>query len=192
VTGRRTALNQLQQILALADAGLSQQQELAVRYVLSRTLVRLADAFALNTNHDVAWSCLSVATGGVIYDDLRQVLEHWTALLRTPYGDPRATSTTNWIAANYGDAHVSLATAAARVHVSKSALTRLLERHTGVSFSIYLHHVRVDKAQALLRSSVMSVKEIAAAVGYDSTRQLDRHFRRQCHMTPSQFRLSSD
>ena len=41
---------------------------------------------------------------------------------------------------------------------------------------------------ALLVESTLSVKEIAGRVGYSTTTQLDRHFKRTMKMLPSEYR----
>ena len=49
---------------------------------------------------------------------------------------------------------------------------------------------RVRTAKDLLGDPGLSVKEVAAAVGYANTSQLDRQFKRHCHATPSVFRTT--
>jgi len=81
---------------------------------------------------------------------------------------------------------------AMRLRMSESQLNRILRAHTGRTFWSNLHFTRVNAAADLLLTTSLSVKEIAAAVGYEGTRQLDRHFHKYRGITPSTFRTRDD
>jgi AraC-like DNA-binding protein len=49
--------------------------------------------------------------------------------------------------------------------------------------------MRTRHAATLLRGR-LTIKEVAAAVGYQSTGELDRHFRTAFGATPSEYRLA--
>jgi AraC-like DNA-binding protein len=91
--------------------------------------------------------------------------------------------------ASYTDPTASLASIAARVGVSPGHLGRVLKRDTGRGFRGHLTRLRTRRAAGLLRGR-MTVKEVAAAVGYLSTGELDRHFRAAFGATPSEYRLA--
>jgi AraC-like DNA-binding protein len=93
-----------------------------------------------------------------------------------------------YIDQKYHDSNVSLSTVAAQVKLSSWYLSRLLRRDTGHTFEFYLHRRRVQRAQVLLHEPTLSVKEISYLVGYRSTTQLDRHFKRICDITPKVYR----
>lgn len=95
------------------------------------------------------------------------------------------------IQARYCEANLSLRQVAAEVQLSISHLSRLLNRDLGCSFRAHLNRLRVSHAQRLLQTSTLSIKEVAAAVGYQNTSQLDRHFRQLCATTPASFRRSA-
>jgi AraC-like DNA-binding protein len=82
--------------------------------------------------------------------------------------------------------HINLRIVAHQVGLSPWHLSRLLNR-AGYGFAQCLHRERIWRAGALLRTS-MSVKEVAAAVGYANTTQFDRRFRVYHHMTPTEYR----
>lgn len=48
--------------------------------------------------------------------------------------------------------------------------------------------VRIKKALVMLSRSDLSVKEVAAAVGYQGTAQFDRHFRQVMRLSPTMYR----
>jgi transcriptional regulator GlxA family with amidase domain len=86
---------------------------------------------------------------------------------------------------------MSLRMCATEMHLSVWHASRLLKEHTGIGFVDHLHKRRIQAAQALLRDVRLSVKQVAAAVGYGSVTQLGRHFRVHTKMTPIQFRRSA-
>jgi AraC-like DNA-binding protein len=78
--------------------------------------------------------------------------------------------------------------AAAAVRLTPSHLSRTLSRQTGQGFVAHLRRRRVEEARRLLNESVLRIKEIATAIGYDSRRQFERDFKRLCRTTPTSLR----
>jgi AraC family transcriptional regulator, transcriptional activator of pobA len=72
--------------------------------------------------------------------------------------------------------------------ISLSYLTKLLHNHEGRGFRSLLRQARVKAAEPLLRESLLIIKEIAVRVGYASTSQFDRDFRRELGVTPGGYR----
>lgn len=79
-------------------------------------------------------------------------------------------------------------TAALSLNVSAPYLRRLICAERGTSFATMLRRHRMEMARHLLVNSSKSVKEIAAAVGYASCSQFNRHFKQECGLSPVQFR----
>ena len=79
---------------------------------------------------------------------------------------------------------------AAELGVTPRHLQRVLRSSCGLSFGQYLRRRRVVEAARLLLGDGLSlrIKEVAARVGLNDTRTLDRHFFREYGMTPGQFR----
>jgi AraC-like DNA-binding protein len=92
--------------------------------------------------------------------------------------------------ANHRRAGLRLCEVAAVMNLSPYHLSHLLAKHTGHSWSWHLNRVRVIDACELLTTTSLSIKEIAAAVGFSSTHHLDRHFVAVIGMTPTTFRTS--
>lgn len=84
----------------------------------------------------------------------------------------------------YAEPDLTLANLAKQTKVSLGHLSRLLNQHTGRRFSDHLHDRRIRAAHELLTAADLSVKEVAAAVGYNSVTQLDRHYKRLFDATP--------
>ncbi|MCA1568320.1 MAG: helix-turn-helix transcriptional regulator [Acidobacteria bacterium] len=69
-------------------------------------------------------------------------------------------------------------------------LARLFKKNTGINFGEHLRNLRLKKAEKLLRDTVLSIKEIAAAVGYKHVSDFDHHFKSAYGMRPSEYRRS--
>jgi len=93
-----------------------------------------------------------------------------------------------YVQQHYRHPALSLTDVARAAGVSRFHLARLLRRLTRRSFLEHLHALRVGDARRLLARSTLSVKEIAAAVGYNDATQFCRHFRRAQGMSPGSYR----
>jgi transcriptional regulator GlxA family with amidase domain len=102
--------------------------------------------------------------------------------------DPHVGRSLAVIEARHREPRLSLRDVASTVNLSPWHLTRLLKRATGGGFVTHVHRVRISAAERLLRDTSLTVKQVAAAVGYANTSQLDRHFRCLRGTTPVSFR----
>jgi AraC-like DNA-binding protein len=80
---------------------------------------------------------------------------------------------------------------ACELGISVWHLARLLHRHTGHGFHWHLRKHRIDAAAVLLRERSLSIKQVAAHVGYRTASMFDRHFMLVKGVTPSHFREAS-
>lgn len=84
---------------------------------------------------------------------------------------------------------ISLEMLAERLSVSVNYLGSLFKKNMGTSFNEYLNNVRMRYACSLLRSSELSVKEVAFASGYNSAEYFLYIFKKMMGMTPREYRL---
>lgn len=89
---------------------------------------------------------------------------------------------------NYQRSDISLQEVAEAVNLSQSHLSSQFKARTGVSYMRYLTTVRLEEAQKLLRTTDLSISQIAEAVGYPNVTNFYRHFQRQTRMTPAVYR----
>lgn len=75
-------------------------------------------------------------------------------------------------------------------NVSKWHLERLLKRFTGLTFKEHVRIVRMAAARELLRSSNLTMKEIAARTGYLYETEFGRDFKSHFGVTPTAWRRS--
>lgn len=83
---------------------------------------------------------------------------------------------------------LSAGSVAATIGVSESYLAKLLHTHCKCGFRALLRRARLEAARVRLVHSLDRIKEVAASVGYSSTSQFDRDFRRAYQLTPGHYR----
>lgn len=72
--------------------------------------------------------------------------------------------------------------------LSSSHFGELFKHHTGCSPRDYLHLLRIHQACRLLRDSTLSIKEIAARIGYRDPFHFSRQFKAFEGVSPSEYR----
>jgi AraC family transcriptional regulator of arabinose operon len=77
---------------------------------------------------------------------------------------------------------------AALVNLSPSRFRHLFKQETGTSPAQYLKNLRMRKAQRMLGTTFLSVKQILKQVGIGSNTHFVRDFRKVHGMTPTAFR----
>ena len=73
-------------------------------------------------------------------------------------------------------------------HMSRSHFMRVFRRATGQAPMAYLTNLRIRKAMDLLRSTDLSITEIAMNVGYNDSNYFTRQFKKVTQSTPGVFR----
>ena len=100
--------------------------------------------------------------------------------------DARMIEIMNYIQANYID--VTLDDLADKFYLSKPYLSKYIREKSGMTFGDLVKKIRMKKARALLKSSSMTVENIALSVGYQNVEHFNRLFKKAYNMTPVQFR----
>ena len=103
-----------------------------------------------------------------------------------PVKDARMIEIMNYIQANYID--VTLDDLAEKFYLSKPYLSKYIREKSGMTFGDLVKKIRMKKARALLKSSNMTVENIALSVGYQNVEHFNRLFKKAYNMTPVQFR----
>jgi len=78
-------------------------------------------------------------------------------------------------------------TLAALVNLSPSRFRHLFKHETGTSPRQYLRELRFRKAEAMLATTFMSVKEIAEALGFASLGHFMKDFKTRHGVTPREY-----
>ena len=100
--------------------------------------------------------------------------------------DARMIEIMNYIQANYID--VTLDDLSEKFYLSKPYLSKYIKEKSGMTFGELVKKVRMKKARAMLKSSSMTVENIALTVGYQNVEHFNRLFKKAYNMTPVQFR----
>lgn len=85
------------------------------------------------------------------------------------------------------DKKVSLEDVARLLHHNTSYFSRLFKRETGMNFSRYVIHVKMERAKMHLKTTNKTVDEIALSLGYDNKGYFLRLFKQHTGMTPIQY-----
>jgi len=86
------------------------------------------------------------------------------------------------------DEDIAVGDAARYCHVSESYLQKIFREVIGRAFSAYVREQRLERAAYLLRTTELSVKEIAVECGIPDQNYFARQFRRSHGTSPSAFR----
>ena len=86
---------------------------------------------------------------------------------------------------------ITLSSLAEAISLSPTYLSTLFKEATGENLFSYVTRVRIENAQRLLRDSNLKVYEIAEISGYSDTKYFSYVFKKQCGMTPLEYRESS-
>lgn len=103
--------------------------------------------------------------------------------------DPRTRTVIIHINDNY-HRRLSCGDIAKLVNISPSRLRHMFKAETGRSLVRHLTTIRMEKAKELLKTTFLSVKEVMSRVGMCDESHFVRGFKKECGMTPSQYRLA--
>lgn len=74
------------------------------------------------------------------------------------------------------------------IGINRSALCRSFKKQTGYTLFEFTNRLRIEKACGLLRSSDMSVSQIAFQVGFNTFSHFSTQFSRIVNLTPTEYR----
>ena len=81
-----------------------------------------------------------------------------------------------------------LSDAARHAQLSPTHLARLLKSTTGMTFLQHLRRTRIEHAEQLLLTTLLSIKEVAGRCGYAASGSFARDFRRVHGCAPTEWR----
>lgn len=87
--------------------------------------------------------------------------------------------------------HFSMHDLSRNVNLSPTRLRQIFKRDTGRSPLQYVKALRIQRAEALLRNSFLSVKEVVFLSGLKDVSHFARDFKKKHGLTPSEFRSRS-
>lgn len=93
----------------------------------------------------------------------------------------------HYIEENYTQ-KLTLCEVAEKTYVSQWHLSKLLNRHTGQSFSDILNHVRIEHAKELLKDPALRIGDISEQVGFLDLAHFSRVFKKQEGVSANEYR----
>ena len=93
-----------------------------------------------------------------------------------------------YIESNYANENLTLGEVASKIGITPNYLSSIFGKDDGENFSEYLNRIRIQKAAQLLKSSSMSIDNIAHEVGYSDSFYFSKVFRKLIGITPREYR----
>ncbi len=93
----------------------------------------------------------------------------------------------NYMKENYGR-KITLSEVAEQTYVSQWHLSKLLNKHTGQSFSELLNSIRINEAKALLNDQSLRISDIAEMVGFLDLAHFSRVFKKHVGVSANEYR----
>lgn len=97
------------------------------------------------------------------------------------------TNALNYIRENYKE-KLRLIDVADQIYVSQWHLSKLLNKHTGQTFSDILNGIRMEQARELLKDPSLHICDIAEEVGFQDLAHFSRVFKKQEGMSANEYR----
>ena len=94
---------------------------------------------------------------------------------------------TTYINSHYQE-DITLYGTAGRFHVSPHHLSRIFKKYIGFTFTEYLNGIRVKEAQTLLRKTNIKIQDISEKVGFKSSTQFGRSFKKIAGISPNTYK----
>lgn len=91
---------------------------------------------------------------------------------------------------NHLQEELTLEQMAATIHLHPNYFIKYFKRHFGTTAQKYLSIKRMEQAKLLLRTSSLSIKEIADATGFESANYFSKTFRKRIGYSPSEYRAN--
>jgi len=95
----------------------------------------------------------------------------------------------NFIEKNYNK-NITLESVAKEVYVTPAYLSILFKRELKINFVDYLHKIRIQKAQELLKNQNLKTYQVANMVGFTDEKYFSQLFKKYTGLTPTQYRES--
>jgi len=86
---------------------------------------------------------------------------------------------------------LTLAEAAAKLHVNSSYLSGHFKRETGMGFSVFINDQKINKSKELLEKTNLRLLEIADLCGYEDQSYFTKVFSKRVGMSPREYRNAS-
>ncbi len=94
----------------------------------------------------------------------------------------------HYVREHYSDCNMNISSIALEMGVTSRYMSQVFKEQMGVSLLTYINDERVEHAKTLLKTTSMTVEEIAEATGFTNARTFRRNFLKTTGMTAAQYR----
>lgn len=122
---------------------------------------------------------------GALRESVRRVARQMSTQQSIP---PTVLMAVRYIQQNYAKSDLSLGEVAQHVHITPGYLSSLFNASMNMSFTDYIHSVRIRCAQMLMRTTALRNYELSERVGYADPKYFAQIFRKFTGMSPSQYK----
>ena len=95
------------------------------------------------------------------------------------------------ISTHYSNPALNVKTLASECNCTPNYLSALFNKEVGVTLTEYLNNIRLENGAEMLRSTTLTISEIAFHTGYESSNYFIRLFKKKYGTTPGAFRQLS-
>lgn len=129
--------------------------------------------------------CDRVESRGILYQLMARFLKD--ARFKSDVGDNRIQKILAYIRRNINQ-NIRIETLADIVCISKDHFIRLFKKETGITPVQYINQKKIEKAQLLLVTEDMPIKEIAFLLSYEDHSYFNRLFKKVTGVSPQEYR----
>ncbi|MGN7295864.1 response regulator [Fredinandcohnia aciditolerans] len=117
-----------------------------------------------------------------IYDQCKRQVEQQIKM------SPIVKQALTYIQQHYQDSSLTLERVADELHITSVYLSRMIKHELGISYVGLLTQMRINKAVDLLKTTDLSIRDIAETVGYDTQHYFSTTFKKVVGISPMQFK----
>lgn len=148
----------------------------------SQPLAAIPPSHAIEQDRELFFSSINILLALAISQlcmtaDSYQTSRRITTLLRLVQAQPAPWS-------------MALNTISREIRLSEDYIRHLFKSATGVTFRAFLRHLRMCRAAYLLRTTFLSIEEVASTLSYDHTTNFSRDFRAFLGVSPAGYRVA--
>ncbi|MDC7244821.1 MAG: PocR ligand-binding domain-containing protein [Sphaerochaetaceae bacterium] len=149
-----------------------------------------------NATHDEKLEEIFVSRPMVGKRELMQIIEMFSYLMDLLISNNMIEQTDSNVSTKlsaYIQQHIDemlpLSSACAAMNLSQSRLSHVVKEHYGISYTSLVRQLKMEQARFLLTHYPdMSVTEVASAVGFQDSQYFSKVFRKECAVSPSEYR----
>jgi two-component system response regulator YesN len=160
-----------------------------VTQMLKALLVHNLDVSSLMESHSPYAQVQECRTVEELEGVLIECIEETCRLIKQKKDrhDPVKEFVLDYIEKHY-NVDISLEMVAEQLQRSRSYLSTYLKEKTGMTFTDYLHDLRISKAKEMLSQKDVRINEVSERIGYQNVNSFIRMFKKICGVTPGEYR----